>query len=106
MGKERVGSSKGFLLIVSGEYADCQRRNRHHLFNFIQTIPRYSPFPPDGSIFPGWFNRSRMVQSFPDGSIAPGWFNRFLSRNDIAIRVVTTKAQQQPTEYCEITMMG
>ena len=32
------------------------------------------------------------------------WFDRFLSRNDIAIRVITNKAQQPPAGYCGIIL--
>jgi len=58
-----------------------------------------------------WFERTAkalFVQLYPDDptifAVSPGWFSRFLSRNDIAIRVVTNKAQQPPTEYCEIIL--
>ena len=51
-----------------------------------------------------WFERTAILQLYPD-SMATfmmflGWFNRFLSRNEIAIRIVTNKAQQPPKEYC------
>ena len=34
--------------------------------------------------------------------VSNGCFNRFLSRNEISIRIVTSEAQQTPTEYCAI----
>jgi len=37
-------------------------------------------------------------------AVSHGWFNGFLSRNDIANLAVTNKAQQPPTEYCEIIL--
>ena len=59
-----------------------------------------------------WFERAAkalFLQLYPDSMatfmMPLGWFNRFLSRNEIAIRIVTNKAQQPPKEYC-IAIIG
>lgn len=56
-----------------------------------------------------WFERTSKAlfkQLYPtsphDFKMSEGWFGKFLSRNEIAIRVVTNKAQQPPEEYCDI----
>jgi hypothetical protein len=56
-----------------------------------------------------WFERTSKAlfhQLYPTSShnfkMSRGWFGKFLSRNEIAIRVVTNKAQQPPKEYCDI----
>jgi hypothetical protein len=56
-----------------------------------------------------WFERTSKTifhQLYPssthDFKMSRGWFGKFLSRNQIAIRVVTNKAQQPPTEYTDL----
>jgi hypothetical protein len=56
-----------------------------------------------------WFERTSKAlfkalypTSPHDFKMSQGWFGKFLSRNEIAIRVVTNKAQQPPEQYCHI----